>query len=65
MSDSLTTNIDYLAAVLREGVRELNDRNSVPKSTRDVLRDACAFECLLVLIEKVIALEKQAEASRG
>ena len=56
MSD-LYKDTRFLRAVLAEAILELNDRNTAPKGTRDILRDSRLCEAVMLLLDRVEALE--------
>lgn len=54
----LTQDVNYLRACLKESLLELHVRSGI-KSARDVVRDSRIVETLLLVLDKIDALEKR------
>lgn len=62
MSDSpLDKNPSYLRATLKEALLDLNVRPGVSKTLHEVMRDSRIIETILLLLDRVEALEKAHE----
>jgi hypothetical protein len=57
----LNKSVPYLRAPLREALLDLNDRPTVQKSATEVLRDSRVIEAVLLILDRLEALEKARE----
>jgi hypothetical protein len=57
----LNKSVPYLRATLREALLDLNDRPTVQKSATEVLRDSRVIEAVLLILDRLEALEKARE----
>jgi hypothetical protein len=54
----LNKSVPYLRATLKEALLDLNDRPSVPKSAVEIVRDSRVIEAVLLILDRLDALEK-------
>lgn len=57
----LTKDVSYLRACLSEALLDLHVRSGI-KSTRDTMRDSRVVEAVLLLLDRVVELEKKGGA---
>lgn len=55
----LNKSVPYLRACLREAILDLNDRPTVQKSATETVRDSRVIEAVLLVLDRLEALEKK------